>query len=83
MRTVFLKKVSRWSFTRIARSIRFFTGELLGGHVRTVFTFITVLFILCIICTVTSFKEIPLDLLQTQKNKHLKKVRLVSFVFKT
>ncbi|KAB0800203.1 hypothetical protein PPYR_05943 [Photinus pyralis] len=39
-------------------------GELLGGHVRAVFTLITIVFIICVICTVTSFKEIPLPLLE-------------------
>ncbi|EEB20225.1 sucrose transport protein, putative [Pediculus humanus corporis] len=49
-------------------------GKYLGGHIRTVFTFITFLFIICISCTVTSFKEIPLNFLQEQKKKHLKKL---------
>ncbi|KAK6621015.1 hypothetical protein RUM43_011318 [Polyplax serrata] len=49
-------------------------GQTLGGHVRTVFTFTTVLFLVCIIFTVTSFKEIPLNLLQKHKAKHMKKL---------
>lgn len=39
-------------------------GILLGGHVRAVFTLITFIFILCVLCTVTSFKEIPLPMLE-------------------
>lgn len=41
-----------------------FTGEMLGGHVRAVFTLITYIFIICVAYTVTSFKEIPLDLIE-------------------
>lgn len=36
---------------------------MLGGHVRAVFTLITVIFIVCVIYTITSFQEIPLSLL--------------------
>ncbi|KAK5649374.1 hypothetical protein RI129_000403 [Pyrocoelia pectoralis] len=39
-------------------------GELLGGHVRAVFTLITFIFIICVAYTITSFKEIPLRLLE-------------------
>ncbi|XP_069687026.1 membrane-associated transporter protein [Periplaneta americana] len=39
-------------------------GEMLGGHVRAVFTLITVIFVICVSFTVTSFKEIPLKLLE-------------------
>ncbi|KAK6641927.1 hypothetical protein RUM44_013647 [Polyplax serrata] len=53
-------------------------GQTLGGHVRTVFTFTTVLFLVCIIFTVTSFKEIPLNLLQKHKAKHMKKLAQAS-----
>ncbi|CAA9999623.1 unnamed protein product [Nesidiocoris tenuis] len=35
-------------------------GKMFGGHVRTVFSLITVIFIACVTYTVTSFKEIPL-----------------------
>ncbi|CAH1988937.1 unnamed protein product [Acanthoscelides obtectus] len=41
-----------------------FIGKLLGGHVRAVFTLITVIFVVCVTYTVTSFKEIPLGLLE-------------------
>ncbi|XP_057662980.1 proton-associated sugar transporter A [Diorhabda carinulata] len=41
-----------------------FIGELLGGHVRAVFTLITFIFVICVGYTITSFKEIPLTLLE-------------------
>ncbi|KAJ8985618.1 hypothetical protein NQ317_015111 [Molorchus minor] len=41
-----------------------FIGILLGGHVRAVFSLITVIFIICVCSTITSFKEIPLDVLE-------------------
>ncbi|XP_050419606.1 membrane-associated transporter protein isoform X2 [Adelges cooleyi] len=37
-------------------------GELMGGHVRAVFTLVTFLFVGCISYTVSSFKEMPLKL---------------------
>lgn len=46
----------------------------MGGHVRAVFTLITVLFCICVAVTVTSFKEIPLDLLEKEKEEHNLKV---------
>ncbi|KAF5300445.1 hypothetical protein FQA39_LY02244 [Lamprigera yunnana] len=42
-----------------------FIGDLLGGHVRAVFTLITFIFVICVAYTITSFKEIPLSLLET------------------
>lgn len=41
-----------------------FIGEFFGGHVRAVFSLITLIFITCVTCTVTSFAEIPLPLLE-------------------
>ncbi|XP_004931236.2 proton-associated sugar transporter A isoform X1 [Bombyx mori] len=41
-------------------------GEILGGHVRAVFSLITAIFVACVTATVTSFKEIPLDKLNEQ-----------------
>ncbi|XP_066149513.1 membrane-associated transporter protein [Euwallacea fornicatus] len=46
-------------------------GELLGGHVRAVFTLITVIFIVCVSYTVSSFKEMPLHLLELRSNLDL------------
>jgi hypothetical protein len=45
----------------VIASFSFNTGEMLGGHVRAVFTLITFIFTVCVVCTVTSFSEIPLD----------------------
>jgi len=45
----------------------FDTGAILGGHVRAVFTLITFIFTICVALTVTSFKEIPLHLLESQE----------------
>lgn len=39
----------------------FFLGALFGGHVRAVFFLITIIFIICVTVTITSFKEIPLN----------------------
>ncbi|XP_059056736.1 proton-associated sugar transporter A [Achroia grisella] len=47
-----------WDETRL--------GELFGGHVRAVFSLITIIFLVCVTATVTSFKEIPLDQLNEQ-----------------
>jgi solute carrier family 45, member 1/2/4 len=38
-------------------------GIALGGHVRAVFTLITFIFIFCVAATITSFREIPLGML--------------------
>jgi len=40
-------------------------GVLLGGHVRAVFSLVLVIFIFCVATTLTSFNEIPLDVLTT------------------
>ncbi|XP_012266479.1 proton-associated sugar transporter A [Athalia rosae] len=39
-------------------------GVMLGGHLHATFTFITIIFVICVFCTITSFKEIPLELLE-------------------
>ncbi|XP_055596962.1 proton-associated sugar transporter A-like isoform X2 [Uranotaenia lowii] len=39
-------------------------GELLGGSIKTVFTIVAVIFIICLILTTTSFREIPLPLME-------------------
>lgn len=58
----------------------FSAGEMLGGHVRAVFTLITILFVICVAYTVTSFKEIPLDLLEKERELHNIKVGLLLFL---
>ncbi|GAB0087533.1 proton-associated sugar transporter A [Sergentomyia squamirostris] len=39
-------------------------GVFLGGHVRAVFSLITIIFVVCVYCTITAFREIPLDTLE-------------------
>jgi solute carrier family 45 protein 1/2/4 len=46
-----------WDATKI--------GVMLGGHVRAVFTLITFIFIICVAVTITSFREIPLAMLES------------------
>ncbi|RVE43841.1 hypothetical protein evm_011509 [Chilo suppressalis] len=48
-----------WDETRL--------GEIFGGHVRAVFSLITIIFVACVSATVTSFKEIPLEELNYQE----------------
>ncbi|KAK7483584.1 hypothetical protein BaRGS_00025137 [Batillaria attramentaria] len=36
-------------------------GEAFGGHIRVVFTLVIVVFIACVVSTITSFKETPLS----------------------
>lgn len=38
-------------------------GTFFGGHVRFVFTIVLFIFIFCVVTTITSFNEIPLDIL--------------------
>ncbi|RZF48840.1 hypothetical protein LSTR_LSTR003220 [Laodelphax striatellus] len=40
-------------------------GEYLGGHVKAVFSLITIIFVVCVLSTVTAFKEMPLDLIES------------------
>ncbi|XP_059219473.1 proton-associated sugar transporter A [Stomoxys calcitrans] len=47
-------------------------GRRLGGHVKAVFTIITVIFIICVSLTISSFKEIPLWALTPAKTKSCK-----------
>lgn len=42
----------------------YFLGTLLGGQVRAVFTLITILFLICVTYTITSFAEVPLYMLE-------------------
>lgn len=44
-----------------------FPGDFFGGHVRAVFSLITVIFVACVCATITSFSEIPLNELQEQE----------------
>ncbi|XP_055951249.1 membrane-associated transporter protein-like isoform X2 [Argiope bruennichi] len=53
-----------------------FLGKFLGGQVNTVFTIVTVIFIICLISTLCSFPEIPLPVLQDPKmlNEYQEKI---------
>lgn len=42
---------------------------MLGGHVRAVFTLVTFIFLICVVVTLGSFKEIPLWKLEAQPPK--------------
>lgn len=42
-------------------------GVALGGHLHATFTLITIIFIFCVASTLTSFKEIPLDFLESEE----------------
>jgi len=42
---------------------------LFGGHVRLVFTLVLFIFILCVAITLTSFREIPLDVITMSESK--------------
>ncbi|XP_055615675.1 proton-associated sugar transporter A [Toxorhynchites rutilus septentrionalis] len=44
-------------------------GKAFGGHVRAVFSLITIIFIICVLCTITSFNEIPLWILEQEIEK--------------
>ncbi|XP_058458843.1 proton-associated sugar transporter A-like isoform X2 [Malaya genurostris] len=39
-------------------------GEFLGGSIKTVFTLVGVIFVVCLLLTVTSFREIPLSVIE-------------------
>lgn len=57
-------------------------GVMLGGHLHATFTLITIIFVICVSCTITSFKEIPLELLESDEYRQLQeqKVRLVLII---
>lgn len=43
--------------------------ELLGSHVRIVFTIVLVLFVISVSLTVTSFREMPLELIHPRSSR--------------
>lgn len=51
-------------------------GQLLGGNTITVFTIVLVVFLVCLLATITSFREIPLSLME--KDELLKPVTQIS-----
>lgn len=58
-------------------------GRMLGGHLHATFTLVTIIFIVCVSYTITSFKEIPLEVLERDEFQqyHESMVRLVSYQF--
>ncbi|XP_014244219.1 proton-associated sugar transporter A [Cimex lectularius] len=50
-----------------------FIGDLMGGHVKAVFTLITLIFITCVVITLTSFSEIPLKILDKTNSFYMKR----------
>ncbi len=40
-----------------------------GGHVRLVFTLVLFIYIVCVSATITSFAELPLDVLEMSQEK--------------
>jgi hypothetical protein len=44
-------------------------GIALGGHLHATFTLITFIFIICVTSTLTVFKEMPLDFLESNECK--------------
>lgn len=50
----------------------FFIGQMLGGNLRAVFTLITIIFIVCVFMTITSFPEIPLWMIETNAMSPMK-----------
>lgn len=51
-------------------------GQFLGGNIITVFTIVLVVFLVCLLTTITSFREIPLSLME--KDELLKPVTQIS-----
>ncbi|XP_033333089.2 loss of visual transmission isoform X1 [Megalopta genalis] len=51
-------------------------GVMLGGHLHATFTLITIIFIICVFCTITSFKEIPLELLEREEYQQLQEQKM-------
>lgn len=51
-------------------------GQFLGGNIITVFTIVLAVFLICLLTTITSFREIPLSLME--KDELLKPVTQIS-----
>ncbi|XP_047363721.1 proton-associated sugar transporter A [Vespa velutina] len=47
-------------------------GIMLGGHLHATFTLITIIFIICVAFTITSFKEIPLEVLERDQYQQIR-----------
>ncbi|KAI4489547.1 hypothetical protein M0802_010984 [Mischocyttarus mexicanus] len=46
-------------------------GVMLGGHLHATFTLITIIFVICVAYTITSFKEIPLEVLERDQYQEI------------
>lgn len=46
-------------------------GVVLGGHLHVTFTLVTIIFVVCVLCTITSFKEIPLEVLERDQYRQI------------
>jgi solute carrier family 45, member 1/2/4 len=42
-------------------------SNIIGDNIKTVFTLVTIIFVIAMFCTMTSFREIPLKLLETDE----------------
>lgn len=51
-------------------------GVMLGGHLHATFTLITIIFIICVACTITSFKEIPLEVLERDQYQQIQEEKI-------
>lgn len=51
-------------------------GVMLGGHLHATFTLITIIFIICVTFTITSFKEIPLEVLERDQYQQIQEEKV-------
>lgn len=51
-------------------------GIMLGGHLHATFTLITIIFVICVFYTITSFKEIPLEILERDQYRKAEESRV-------
>ncbi|KAL2729399.1 proton-associated sugar transporter A isoform X1 [Vespula squamosa] len=51
-------------------------GVMLGGHLHATFTLITIIFIICVAFTITSFKEIPLEVLERDQYQQIQEEKI-------
>lgn len=51
-------------------------GVMLGGHLHATFTLITIIFIICVAFTITSFKEIPLEVLERDQYQQIQEEKV-------
>lgn len=51
-------------------------GIMLGGHLHATFTLITIIFVICVIFTITSYKEIPLELIEKDQYRQTNELKV-------